>query len=268
MDAFTHQLAQRRIDFPLPLDPVQPGEDGTFNDQCEMAFAARVMASMANMLVALVLQDQAGGGKGGRQPFDHFPGDRSGGGLGHDSYIEGLTYEDAMEIRIIKGQGADRIEGTRQDGSSFVTALPHKGPVPHDLVHFVVEQELGFGRGFWGLVAEGRHPEEITEMAKAAGHASAKRSQQPDPHFVQAIQVERIVEAFEAEFWSHGQDNDGLRFMAEAGCSQSLVPFPIVTDEAIDRARALLTSFARKWAELSVGETLSLQWFDKGQAAA
>lgn len=173
-----------------------------------------------------------------------------------------------MQIRLTRGERADRIEARRDDGTFASELVPEKGPIAHDLVHFVVESELGFDRGFWGLVAAGHAPELIAEMAKAAGHASAKRATEPDPQFVQAIQVERIVESFEAEFWSRGDDNDALRAMAEAGCEQSLVACPALDDDSIDRARDRLVALADEWARLAVGETLLLDWPERNRAAA
>ena len=173
-----------------------------------------------------------------------------------------------MQIRITKGEQADWIEARRDDGTIAHEKVPHKGPVAHDLVHFAIEGELGFERGFWGLVAAGHEPELIVEMAKAAGHASAKRAQLPEPHFIEAIQVERIVESFEAEFWSRGNDNAALRAMAQAGCDQSLVAFPDLEDDSIDRARARLTALADQWAMLAIGEALTLDWSARNLAAA
>jgi len=173
-----------------------------------------------------------------------------------------------MQILITKGERADWIEARRDDGSVARESVPQKGPVAHDLVHYVVESELGIERGFWGLVAAGNSPERIAAMAKEAGHASAKRAEKPDPQFVQAIQVERIVEAFEAEFWSRGDDNDSLRAMAQAGCDQSLVSCPDLSDDAIERARARLGALAEQWVRLSVGESLTLAWPERSRAAA
>lgn len=173
-----------------------------------------------------------------------------------------------MQILVTKGERADWIEARRGDGTVERENVPHKGPVAHDLVHFAVETELALDRGFWGLIAAGHAPAQIVEMAKAAGHASAKRASVPDPHFVQAIQVERIVESFEAESWSGGADNDSLRAMAEAGCDQSLVPYPALTDEALDRVRTRLSRLADLWSELAVGETLTLDWSMENRAAA
>ena len=122
-----------------------------------------------------------------------------------------------MRISITKGDKEDRLEMERADGTRASTRFPHKGPIPHDFVHYAVESELGIDRGFWGLVEAGHHPEEIQEIAKAAGHASAKRAEVPAADFVPAIQAERIVEAFEADHWSGGQgDPAGVAYMAEA----------------------------------------------------
>lgn len=173
-----------------------------------------------------------------------------------------------MQIQVTKGERSDWVEARRADGSVARENVPHKGPLAHDLVHYVVETELDFDRGFWGLIAAGNEPQQIVEMAKAAGHASAKRAVLPDPDFIQAIQVERIVESFEAELWSRGSDNDALRAMARAGCDQSLVSFPKLGDEAIERARARVVSFAEQWASLSIGESLTLDWPEGKQAAA
>ncbi len=173
-----------------------------------------------------------------------------------------------MQILVTKGERADWIEARRDDGTVERENVPHKGPVAHDLVHFAVETELAMDRGFWGLIAAGHAPQQIVEIAKSAGHASAKRASMPDPHFVQAIQVERIVESFEAESWSGGADNDSLRAMAEAGCDQSLVSCPLLSDTAIDRIRARLSGLADHWSTLAAGETLTLDWPLGTRAAA
>lgn len=165
-----------------------------------------------------------------------------------------------MVILITKGERQDRIEASRADGSSVRTTFAKKGPIPHDAVHFFVEQQLGVARGFWGLVAAGHHPEEISDLAKAAGHASAKRAGPPQPHIVPILQAERIVECFEADLWGGNGDNDSLRAMAKAGCEQSLVPVPVLDDAAIDRIRAAIFHLLNRWAELPVGGSISLHW--------
>ena len=169
-----------------------------------------------------------------------------------------------MRISITKGDKEDRLDMERADGTAVTTRFPHKGPIPHDFVHYAVESELGFDRGFWGLVEAGHHPEDIQEMAKAAGHASAKRAEVPADDFVAAIQAERIVEAFEADLWSGGTgDPAGVTYMAEAGCSQSLVPMPAMDNDAVARIRGRIADFGARWAALSPGETIVVEWLGR-----
>ena len=56
MDALVHQLAERRIDQPLPLDPALAGEGRAFDRQAEVAFAGGIVAAVAAMLLAVVDQ--------------------------------------------------------------------------------------------------------------------------------------------------------------------------------------------------------------------
>ena len=165
-----------------------------------------------------------------------------------------------MEIRITKGTACDRIEVRRSDGSVVGTDFPKKGPVPHDVVHFFVESELGVVEGFWGMVASGRHPEEIQDIAKVAGHPSASRPSAPDPAIVPIVQAERIVECFEADLWSGGGDSQTFRDVVQAGCEQSLVSVLPISDGAIDRIRGQLTDFRARWSTLAVGDSCQFEW--------
>jgi hypothetical protein len=166
-----------------------------------------------------------------------------------------------MRITITKGERSDRIEAERPDGSSIATDFPHKGPIPHDVSHYIVETELGIADGFWGLVGSGRHPDEIAGLAKAAGHASAKRASVPAESIVGIVQAERAVECFEADLWcGASSEPETLREMIATGSDQSLVPPIDVSDDAIGRIRGNLSDFANRWAALKPGESLSLEW--------
>lgn len=172
-----------------------------------------------------------------------------------------------MQITITKGTAGDLIEAMRSDGTSVRTHFPKKGPLPHDAVHYVVESELGIAEGFWGMVAAGRHPEEIQDVAKAAGHASVSRARTPDPAIIPIVQAERIVECFEADLWGGGSDSDTFRALVEAGCEQSLVPVLSIDDQTIARVRRRLAELRDRWATLPVGGNCSLEWLEE-QAAA
>lgn len=166
-----------------------------------------------------------------------------------------------MRIEIAKGRNQDRIVLTRADGSRAETTFPHKGPVPHDAVHWFVERELGLRQGFWGMVAGGLHPEAIQEIAKAAGHASAKRAEVPDGKIVELLQAERVVECFEADLWGGGGAAAELIALADTACATSRVARPAALDEAaVERIRQGLGAFARAWIAAPQGHVAVLEW--------
>jgi hypothetical protein len=166
-----------------------------------------------------------------------------------------------MRITITKGEREDRIEAVRTDGSSVRTSFPHKGPMPHDAVHFYVESTLGIANAFWGMVAGGRHPEEIAGIAKAAGHASASRAAVPEESIIALVQAERAVECFEADLWSGSEGSpQTIRDMIAAGCTQSLVPPIEVGDQTIEHVRSSLGDLRRHWSAAAPGEQVVLNW--------
>lgn len=170
-----------------------------------------------------------------------------------------------MRIEITKGEKDDAIAVTRGDGSTAFTRFPKKGPVPHDGVHFFVEQGLGLARGFWGMVFAGHHPEELAELAKVAGHASAKRFGDPDPAIVELLQAERLVECYEADLWSPGGD-DMAAFVdfARIACESSLVPLPDRLEAQAANIRAAIAQFAKDWKAMPAGGTMRLEWLEGG----
>lgn len=165
-----------------------------------------------------------------------------------------------MRITITKGIKDDRLDIQRGDGSRVSTVFPHKGPIPHDYVHFAVERGLGLADAFWGKVATGQHPEGLQDLAKAGGHSSAKRADTPDPAIVEMVQAERLVECFEADSWSGGGDNASLRHMAEAGWAQSHVPGLSVSDEELEAIRNTISEFRAHWLTLAPGKSVELKW--------
>ena len=167
-----------------------------------------------------------------------------------------------MQITFTKGQTEDWITAIRADGSRAETRFPKKGPVPHDAVHLLVERGFALEMGFWGMVAAGHHPEHLAALAKAAGHASASRAEEPDASIVELIQAERLVECFEADLWSGGGDEATLLDIARTACGYSHVAMPPLADDGIAAIRAELGTFAQGWIAAPVGYVATMQWKD------
>ena len=163
-------------------------------------------------------------------------------------------------MTIIKGQSDDKITICRADGTTASARFPKKGPVPHDAVHLIVEEVLGLAHGFWGMIAAGHDPEDIQEIAKAAGHASAKRATVPGAEILELIQAERIVEAAEAALWSGGTDVEGMRDLAEAGCRASHVPMPSLFHAKAQEIMARVFALRDDWASAALGHQLEHRW--------
>ncbi len=173
-----------------------------------------------------------------------------------------LPMEQALTITLTRGPARDdALHIRRADGSVAHTHFPKKGPLPHDGVHFFVERALGMHAGFWGMVADGHHPEELAEIAKAAGHASAKRASTPQPHIAELLQAERLVEVFEADHWS-GATGDAalLIWSAETACAASHIACPPLDDAQVAAIRADLAGLATAWSALPAGGALHLDW--------
>lgn len=165
-----------------------------------------------------------------------------------------------MHITITKGSDRDWLTVERPDGSRISSTFPKKGMIPHDAVHFFAEQGMGFGRGFWGLVAEGGAIDDIADLAKAGGHASAKRAAKPDPAIVELLQAERLVECLEAAQWSGSHDPELIRSAWQAGCDQSEVPMPDADDAVLAAILADIGAFSNSWLSLNTGEKAELTW--------
>ena len=165
-----------------------------------------------------------------------------------------------MRIEITKGKTEDFIRITRNNGETADTRFPKKGPFPHDLVHVVVEETLGLRHAFWGLIASGRHPEEIGALASSLGHSSAAKAHAADPSIIELIQAERLVECFEAEIWGGPAALEDLQSVADAAFSASLVPRIALTETAVTDIRTGLALLSAEWNALPVGGKIGCDW--------
>ena len=116
------------------------------------------------------------------------------------------------------------------------------GPVlPHDLIHYVVEDELGLEFGFWGLVAAGAKLVSV----QAYGARDPRRIPPPnDPlvgaHVDELLDAEGLVAAFSA-FPGTGPD-------------------PELDLDQIEGIRARIAQLNEQWQAIGPGERLRLRW--------
>jgi hypothetical protein len=140
---------------------------------------------------------------------------------------------------------------TRDDGS--VSWQKQEGKYAaffplHDLMHYAVETQLGFRRGFYGLIAEG------WEIAETTGKSS--RGALPN----ETLEVEYLVSAFSAERAS-GDMTAAPEFnqLAATFAQAQGMPEPRqLSDQELRRVRSRFDELAKEWRALTPGATLKL----------
>jgi len=135
--------------------------------------------------------------------------------------------------------------------------------IPHDLVHYVVEAELGLSNGVYGRAARGAGTF-ITTAERDGGpreRARQQRKQQRRERSLSAQDAQRVTDITESErlaglcdvAWrrKHGQRPDPARS----------APVPRTNDTAnVERVVARLDSIAPLWRALPIGDELTFEW--------
>lgn len=159
-----------------------------------------------------------------------------------------------LRIEFTKAQdGATILRCVRADGTSTWQKKTgaHAAFFPlHDLVHFAVEVELGFTRGFYGLIAEG------WDIADTDGKGA--RGSLP----AESLIVEHVVSLLALETIS-GQVATPSDFDAAlaASCTQSGIDPPRAFSAAeLGRVRRAFGDLIARFKSLPFGETLTVSF--------
>jgi len=145
-----------------------------------------------------------------------------------------------LRIEIAKQtDGTGVLRCIRQDGSITWQKQTRQAAffALHDLTHYAVETSLHYGRGFFGLIAEGWDVEDTT--------GKGSRGRLPE----EAVEVEKIVGLFDSErgsggIWTTEQFNE---FAPRA-----------LTEAEIQSVRSLRGSLFQQWSAVAPGEKLEL----------
>jgi hypothetical protein len=149
-----------------------------------------------------------------------------------------------VEITIVKaGSGPHRAVVARPGGEALQFAVYDYGPVlPHDLVHYVVESELGLAFGFWGLVSAGAKLQSVQEY----GARDPRRiPHQDDPLVAAHVDDLLTAEGFVAAF-SSGLPGTGSE--------------PDLEPDRIERIGSRIAELNQRWQATPAGEMLRLRW--------
>lgn len=146
-----------------------------------------------------------------------------------------------VTLRFTKGSGkTDLMEVVRADGTVERIDCPKQGIIPHDMVHFAVEDTLHV-RGFIGRVAEG----EAADFRMAAE--------------AQSDGVERLVEVMQGDGWSGGTTPPAeMIALYRVTCTARECPMLPVSVSDIEAVRARIAELTAAWTDVPVGGTLDL----------
>jgi hypothetical protein len=135
--------------------------------------------------------------------------------------------------------------------------------IPHDLVHYVVEAELGLTRGVYGRAAAGggtfvtTATEDRSPRQRAREQRKRRRREQgmsaDDERQAGEMAASERLAALADITWrrEHGQSPDPLR----------VPPVPRPEDaRVLERVVRRLDALAPLWRKLPVGEMLELEW--------
>lgn len=168
-----------------------------------------------------------------------------------------------MKVKITKGLQSDYLAITRSDGSTNSTAFPKKGPTSHDAIHYFVENELRLDNAFWGMIAKGRNFDDIQNIAKNGGHASASRAGTPDDDIVELLQAERLVECLESDQWGGPSDSATFMAIAKVACERSQVRLPSQLSGQLDTLRSRIAEFQAIWSAAPVSHVFEFEWKER-----
>jgi hypothetical protein len=141
--------------------------------------------------------------------------------------------------------------------------------IPHDLVHYIVEAELGLEHGVYGRAAKGggtfmsRDPGGLSARERARQQRKQRKRESSlgarDGASARDIETSERLAALCDLAWrrKHGQRPDPLR----------KAPEPVFETDAANVARivARLDPLAVRWRALAVGEALSFEWPERNR---
>lgn len=136
----------------------------------------------------------------------------------------------------------------------------HAGPVtaelPHDLVHYTIEDALGVSDGIWGAIAGGVVFRSMKHVSGRRPPHAAERSVALIRQYRDRLQRAELLGGF-VESVAHRPEADLGRLIGEAFRSR---PADAPGIEATGRAAAALREAEQRWRALPIGAHLVLDW--------
>ena len=145
----------------------------------------------------------------------------------------------------------------RDDGVVYrLGGGPATPGIPHDLVHYTVEDSLGLSDGIWGAIAGGVVFRSMTHVSgRRPPHAAARSAEMIRVHR-DSLQRAEVIGGFVEHLVDHG-DADLQKVMRMA---LSTRPDVVLDQASVRRAVYALREAAERWRTVPVGGQLTCHW--------
>jgi len=167
-----------------------------------------------------------------------------------------------------------------RSGKSSLEMNPAPGydsAMPHDLLHFIVESELGLQQGIFGQIADGGTAgtfhsmltpgEDRREVARSRRRETQRGSKLLRQGQEDSMQSERATVVCLYEWLAQSADPVRRKLAAEMAVSAKSVRNQLpaaesqaLNESAIKRICARMEELSRQWAALEIGQSLTVNW--------
>lgn len=128
---------------------------------------------------------------------------------------------------------------------------PKQGIIPHDMIHFAVEQTFPF-EGFIQLVFKGYDPNKVMEVL----HGFAPIL--PGPYPQTAWMAESLVESFQAALWSGSASFSDFEYAYGKACEARKVSPQSITEADFTKCLEMIRRLSSQWPGIREGQALEL----------
>ena len=141
-----------------------------------------------------------------------------------------------------------KIEGPKIATAEMDPAPGYHDRLPHDVAHFIVENELGLEGGIFGQMARGGIIRPVERNARIQRKAKRKREEIFRANKDDALFSEHAIWAAQSR-WE----------------KQEIIPSTKIPQADLDRVIAKFEEFASEWSKLPVGGSITLEWKGKSK---
>jgi hypothetical protein len=127
---------------------------------------------------------------------------------------------------------------TRENNSVERITLETKTYLLHDICHYVVEKNLGYSKGFWGMLSQGY----------SFGELLGKNN----PLTTELRFIEQVVGPVQATFMGHIPQQDFNLFVKHIDVT--------LTESILTTCLTEIKNILNTWEQLLVGQYITLEW--------